>query len=301
MSPLPHISVCTCTFRRPEFLARLIRELLRQETAGRFTFSIVVADNDAARSAEPVIASLQKDTAIEIRYAVEPRQNIALARNKAIENARGDYVAFIDDDELPGLAWLFTLYQACEKYGADGVLGPVHPSFAAGTPSWVVKGGFYDRRVFPTGTELQWRNGRTGNLLLKREVFTAATPQPFRPEFRAAEDQDFFRRQIEQGYRFVWCDEAVAYESVPPGRWKRSVLLKRALLRGTCAARHPMLGFYGVAKSVIAVPLYAAALPLALVFGHHRFMMLLVRLCDHLGKLLALMGIDVIREPYVTG
>src|SRR5262249_35843236 len=156
----------------------------------------------------------------------------------------------------------------------------------------------YERPTYPTGTIIQWRSGRTGNLLLKSDVFANAGPQPFRPEFRTAEDQDFFRRQIEKGYRFVWCDEAVAYESVPLIRWKRSVMLRRALLRGTCAARHPMLGLSGIVKSVIAVPLYAAALPMAFVLGHHHFMRLLVRLCDHLGKLLALMGINVISEPY---
>ena len=36
-----------------------------------------------------------------VKYCVEPRQNIALARNKALQNAEGDLIAFIDDDEFP--------------------------------------------------------------------------------------------------------------------------------------------------------------------------------------------------------
>jgi hypothetical protein len=55
-----------------------------------------------------------------------------------------------------------------------------------------------------------------------------------------------------------------------------------------------------IAKSVIAVPAYTAALPVALVCGHHWFMTLLVKICDHMGKLLALVGINLIKEPYVT-
>jgi hypothetical protein len=60
------------------------------------------------------------------------------------------------------------------------------------------------------------------------------------------------------------------------------------------------VGWLDILKSIVAVPAYAAALPMVFVLGHHRFMALLIKLCDHLGRLLALLGIRVIREPYVT-
>ena len=47
-----HISVCVCTYKRPLMLKRLLAELDRQQTGGLFTYSIVVADNDQARSAQ---------------------------------------------------------------------------------------------------------------------------------------------------------------------------------------------------------------------------------------------------------
>ena len=105
---------------------------------------------------------------------------------------------------------------------------------------------------------------------------------------------------IERGYVFVWCEEAVAYETVPPIRWKRTFMLRRALLRGASAVLHPTFGTIEVAKTVIAVPAYMAVLPLALLAGHHRFMLALVKLFDHLGKLLALLGIRPVRDPYIT-
>jgi hypothetical protein len=134
---------------------------------------------------------------------------------------------------------------------------------------------------------------------MKREVFRVVY-QPFRQEFRAGEDKDFFRRAIEKGHVFVWCNEAVVYEVVPPARWKRTFMLRQALLRGASARLQPTLGARDIAKSVIAVPTYTTALPFALVLGHHWFMTLLIKLCDHLGKLLALLGINPIKEPYVT-
>jgi succinoglycan biosynthesis protein ExoM len=230
---------------------------------------------------------------------VEARQNIALARNQAIENADGDFVAFIDDDEFPAGNWLLNLFRACEQYQVDGVLGPVRRHFDETPPKWIVKGDFYERPIHPTGLPVLWSLGRTGNVLLRKTVFTPGE-LPFRPEFRHGEDQDFFRRAIASGRRFIWCSDAIAYEVVPPVRWKRTFMLKKALLRGSTAALHPTLGVADILKSVIAVPAYALALPFALILGQHRFMTLLVKLCDHLGKLLALLGINPIREQYVT-
>ncbi len=294
-----HISVCICTYKRPHLLKRLLSELRVQDTGGLFTYSIVIADNDELQSGEAVILDFAAESHIEIRYCVEPRQNIALARNKAVENARGDFLAFIDDDEFPGKRWLLTLFKACNDYDADGVLGPVRPLFDKDPPKWVVKGKFYERPTYRTGLVIDWRKGRTGNVLLRRRIFASGGPA-FRPSFLTGEDQDFFRRMIEKGHSFIWCNEAVAYEVVPPIRWKRTFLLRRALLRGAVSVVHPAFGPRQIAKSVIAVPVYAAALPFALVLGHHRFMTLLVKLTDHLGKLLSLLGINPIRESYVT-
>ena len=294
-----HISVCICTYKRPHLLRRLLDELAGQDTGGRFTYSIVIVDNDQSRSAEPVALDFVVHAPIPVDYCVESRQNISLARNKAIENARGDFIAFIDDDEFPTPSWLLTLFKTLNERNVDGVLGPVKPHFEQGAPKWVMKGKFYDRPSYPTGLVIDRQKGRTGNVLLRRRIFAAGEP-PFRPEFRTGEDQDFFGRMIQKGHVFIWCDEAVAYEVVPPLRWKRTFMLRRALLQGASSFLNPNHRGLNVAKSIIAVPVYTAALPLALLLGHHRFMTLLVKLFDHLGKLLALMGINAVKEEYVT-
>jgi glycosyltransferase involved in cell wall biosynthesis len=297
--PTKHISVCICTFKRARFLKRLLEKLDDQETGGLFTYSIVVADNDRLGSAKGVVSAFAAGSKIPITYCVEPRQNIPLARNKAVENATGGFVAFIDDDEFPTRHWLLTLFRACADYDVDGVLGPVRRHFDEVPPKWVVKGKFYERPTYPTGRIIDGRMGRTNNVLLKRRLFVAGV-QAFRPEFLTGEDQDFFRRMINEGHVFVWCNEAVVYEVVPPIRWKRTFMLRRALFRGKIAVLEPTFGARAVARSVVAVPIYMATLPLTLLLGHHRFMTCSVKLCDHLGTLLALLGINPVREPYVT-
>jgi succinoglycan biosynthesis protein ExoM len=294
-----HISVLICTFKRPKLLRRLLDDLIRQETDGVFSYSIVVADNDGSRSAESLVSEFAAATAIPVTYCVQPEQNISLTRNVAIQNATGNYIAFIDDDEFPMQRWLVTLLNACKKYDVDGVLGPVKCHFDEEAPKWVVKGKFYERPTYPTGFVIDWQKGRTGNVLLKRQILDGMD-QPFSREFHRSGDQDFFRRMMAKGHKFVWCDEAQAFEVVPPSRWTRSFMLKRALLRGTITMQHPTSKFAVVAKSLVAVPAYAMALPFALILGQHRFMDLLVRMFDHLGKLLTFVGIKPVKSQLIT-
>jgi predicted glycoside hydrolase/deacetylase ChbG (UPF0249 family)/glycosyltransferase involved in cell wall biosynthesis len=298
-SATPHIAVCICTYKRPVMLKRLLAGLHEQRTGGLFTYSIVVADNDEGRSAESVVLEAQSASAVPIRYCVQPARGIANARNKVVENAEGDFVAMIDDDEFPCADWLLRLITACERFDVDGVLGPVKRHFDAPPPAWLRKSQLHDRWIHPTGMRVAWREARTGNVLVRRSVF-GGEGAPFRPEFKSGEDQDFFRRRIGEGHTFIWSSDADAFEVIPPERWTRRYYMKRALFHGAYGALQPTCGAKSILKAIIAIPVYTLALPLALMAGQHRFMRLLVQLCDHAGRLLFKMGINFIREEYLT-
>jgi succinoglycan biosynthesis protein ExoM len=294
--PPEHITVCICTYRRAELLQRLLEALMSQRVDGAFTFSVVVADNDAEESAREFVSAFSQRANFDLHYCTEPRKNIALVRNMAIQHSRGEFIAFIDDDEFPAEGWLWRLWAACAEHNAAGVLGPVKPHFDNDPPSWIVEGRFCDRPEHPTGTVLKWPQCRTGNVLFRRNILKGAE-EAFLPEFgTGGEDQDFFRRMMERGCKFVWCNEAVAYETVPPARCKRSYMLKRALLRGRNSLKHSKGRLQMIAKSIVAVPLYIISLPLTLFSGHHGFMKISIKLCDHLGRILTLLGINPVRE-----
>jgi glycosyltransferase involved in cell wall biosynthesis len=257
---------------------------------------VVVADNDHTRSAEEVAAAASGN-GLSLIYCVEPQQNIALARNRALEHARGDFVAFIDDDELPSDGWLSSLLDACYANGADGVLGPVNPLFECDPPSWVTAGRFFDRPQYATGYRLSWVQTRTGNVLFRREILNNLD-SPFSSKFSAAgEDVDFFRRMIEQGRTFVWCNEAVVQEVVPARRCTRSYLLRRALLRGSNYGKVPRTERIRLAlTSLLAVPCYTLALPVLPMFGQHVVIRYLIKLCDHTARLLSFVGVSLVTE-----
>jgi succinoglycan biosynthesis protein ExoM len=277
-------------------LRHLLSELARQEDTGSFTYSVVVADNDPDQSAEPVVRNCAATAPFKIKYCAEPERNIALVRNKCLEHSEGDAIAFIDDDEFPVPAWLSQLVHVWRDFGVAGVLGPVRPHYPEGTPAWVRHGGFFDRPEHATGFVMPWPECRTGNVLLGRRLLTGLDPV-FNPDFpNGGEDVEFFGRMIAAGHQFIWCNEAVAYETVPPARWRRSILLKRALQRGANSLRPRQGRWWNIFKAVVAVPLYVCALPFLLLAGQHYFMKYLVKTADHAGRLLAMLGIRPIRQ-----
>lgn len=293
-----HISVCICTYKRPVLLARLLRVLQNQETDNLFTYSIVVVDNDSNKSAKATVSSVQHAFSLDIEYHVEKEQNIALTRNKAVKSAKGNLIAFIDDDEFPDDQWLLKLYKACNEFNADGVLGPVKPHFEVLPPQWIIKGKVCERKSHRTGSILKnYSDTRTGNVLLDKRLFDDEE-NLFNPDFgkTGGEDVDFFKRMIKKGYVFVWCEEAPVYETVPPERLTRAYFLRRALLRGTVSSRNPALRFPFILKSLVACSIYTLGLPSFLLCGHHVFMKYLIKDCDHIGKLLAVCGIDPVKE-----
>jgi succinoglycan biosynthesis protein ExoM len=291
-----HISVCICTFKRPELLRHLLDSLGSQQTEGLFTYSVVVADNDPAQSARQVVTLFSSSTRAQVTYCLESEQNIALARNKALQNAEGDFIAFIDDDEFPPDNWLLNLFKTCAMYGVEGVLGPVKPYFEQDPPAWAKKGRFFERPTFDTGYKVNWDQARTGNVLFKKEILNAVEI-PFRSEFdTAGEDVDFFRRMMGKGCTFVWCNEAAVHEVVPPSRCTRSYLLRRALLRGSNFSKHPGNRIANTARSLVAVPCYIVALPFLGLFGQHVFLKYLIKLLDHSSRLLAFLGLKLVTQ-----
>jgi succinoglycan biosynthesis protein ExoM len=179
----------------------------------------------------------------------------------------------------------------------------VEPRFTAKPAKWVLKSGAFDRpngAGFETGRRLHWRQTGTGNVLLRRAALTEVEG-PFRRQFGSGgEDIDFFRRSMEQGRVYVWCEEALVHETVPVERTRLKFQIKRALLRGKVSLNGPAGSACGIVKSVIACAGYTLVLPISWLGGRHLFARYLIRNCDHAGKLLALCRIDLVRQKYVT-
>ena len=230
------ISVCICTFQRPDRLLQLLRSLRRQIPATP-RYEVIVVDNDADRTGEPAVQQARAE-GLDVHYAVEPQRGIARARNRSVAPARGEYVAFIDDDEEADPQWLAQLWGEARRHGADGAIGPVIPMFPEGTPAWLVEGKFFERPRFPTGTVLEAKLTRTGNALVRRRWLTALEgPFDEQCDLTGGEDTDLFVRLLAAGARFIAVDSAIVYEHLLPARATIRWLFQRRFLAGLGGAR----------------------------------------------------------------
>jgi cellulose synthase/poly-beta-1,6-N-acetylglucosamine synthase-like glycosyltransferase len=282
-------------------LGELLAALAGQNAGPDFSLDVVVVDNDRNRSSEAIVRDFAARSAVPVTYDCEPERNISLTRNRAVRNATGNLIAFIDDDECPPSDWLGHLHRTFKAHDVQGVLGPVVPDFPAAAPAWLRKGGVFSRRRLQTGARIGEGDGRTGNVLLRRSIFTDGQCW-FDPAFgrTGGEDSDFFSRQFKTGAVFVWCDEAEVSETVPPERWTVAFHLKRLLRAGTLDGEWMRAGKMPSEGLIVRnIAVFGACLVLglpALLLPKHLRMRVWQKLAYSGGLLAAYCGISLLRN-----
>lgn len=131
------VSVAICTRNRAGLLPELVRSLRAQAYDGKL--EIVVIDNGSTDGTRQVIESLIESSGPTLRYFFELLTQITVARNRALKEARFDYVAFIDDDCLPEPSWLQELMSSFDfDKDAAVVGGQVNVNWQGlGRPDWL--------------------------------------------------------------------------------------------------------------------------------------------------------------------
>ncbi|MCP5025484.1 MAG: glycosyltransferase family 2 protein [Actinomycetia bacterium] len=227
------VTVCICTYRRPDELRRLLHSLSGSQPLPpgyRWTSTLVV-DNDPERSAAPVFDDPWPDLP-GLGWVTEPEPGISAARNRAVAEAPGHLVAFVDDDETVAPAWLSTLTRTHALSQPAAVVGYVQYTFPAGSPRWLAGSRVY---AWP-----DWSDGEvldtlaTGNLLIDRSL-TAELGPLFDPRFGllGGEDHHLGRRLVSGGHPIVHSRNAVTYEPVDGPRLQRRTVFKRLVRAGS--------------------------------------------------------------------
>ena len=233
------LSICICTYKRPALLRRLLMAIYGQTLTGT-EIEVVVVDNDSERSATAVLAEMASVFGPALNTLNLANPNISLARNAVIKAAKGDWIIMIDDDEVPQPDWLEQLMVVQKQQQADVVFAPVLPEYSEATPAWIRQGAYFDRRRLPTGTIIDHKDARSGNVLVRRSLLDSLSSQqqdgqgPFDPAFgtTGGEDSMLFRQLDNMGAVMVWCDEAPAYEFIPADRATAKWLLQRSYRTG---------------------------------------------------------------------
>jgi succinoglycan biosynthesis protein ExoM len=230
------VSVAIPTQRRPAGLATAVRSVFRQIGLDLSRLELVIVDNDPAGSAAAMARQLAAEAPFAVRYVHEAAAGVANARNAALAAARGDLIAFIDDDEEAAPGWLAALIETQARYDADVVFGPVRARAPASVQAHRLYLETFFSREGPAESGIIAHHYGCGDSLVRR----AALPHPTHP-FSAlrnevgGEDDQLFGVMSRAGARFAWAHAALVYEDPVPER----LTLRYALARGFAYGQGP--------------------------------------------------------------
>jgi len=111
------VSVIVCTRDRPALLEACLAALLKQTRADT---EVVVVDNAPSDD-----ATVRLCADLPVRYVCEPLPGISRARNRGIAEARGEILAYVDDDTIPEGGWLAAVLAAFQDEVVMVVTGRV--------------------------------------------------------------------------------------------------------------------------------------------------------------------------------
>lgn len=117
-----------CTRNRADSVARTLSVLSRQQVDAGFEWQILVVDNAPGdASCQRVVQTAAEGASAEVQYVLEPELGLARARNTGWRKARGDVIAYIDDDTLPAEHWLRELLLPYNGSNVAAVCGRLIP------------------------------------------------------------------------------------------------------------------------------------------------------------------------------
>lgn len=231
------VSIIIPTQRRPAGLAAAARSVLAQTGVDPASTELIVADNDAAPSARAFAQELAKNAPFPVTYLHVPQPGVANVRNGALARARGEWVAFLDDDQEAPPGWLAALLKAQADFAADVVFGPVLARAPHAAPAHRAYLERFFSRPGPHPAGLLDTYYGCGDSLIRR---SAMGDQPFAAERNqiGGEDDLLFGRMQAQGARFAWAPDAWVHEDPAPQRQRLGYALARAFAYGQGPTEH---------------------------------------------------------------
>ena len=220
-SQIPRFSVVLPTFNRLRFLRRALLGWERQEPAG-LRFEVIVVDDGSGDGTRDLLSSW---TSRRFDYLALSQQNSgpALARNRALERARGDFVFFTGDDIVPSPRILAHHARMHDKVDQETMVVIGRTRWPDDLPLTATMrhvdgagGEQFSFTCFRDGDEYDFRHFYTANLSIRRS-FLERVPEGFSVDFRKAafEDIELSYRLSRLGQRIVYCQDAVAWHYHP--------------------------------------------------------------------------------------
>jgi glucosyl-dolichyl phosphate glucuronosyltransferase len=229
------ITVILCTYNRCQHLTTALDSLSGLELSSSIDWEILVVDNNSSDQTREVVEDYCRRFPAHFRYLFEGRQGKSRALNSGIREARGEILAFTDDDVTVEPTWLQNLTGALHEGQWAGAGGRILPDQAFRTPRWVplkAPDPLAPLAIFdpdrepgpmvdaPYGVNMAYRKNA-----FDRYGGFRTDLGPGAGGVHTNEDSEFGQRLIAAGERLRYEPSAVVYHAVPEERLQKDYFL----------------------------------------------------------------------------
>lgn len=241
------LSVVICTHNRAAVLGETLASFSALDIPPSTEVELIVVDNRSVDGTRDVVARYISDCIVDCRYIFEPSLGLSNARNRGIAEAKGDLIAFVDDDIYFHGMWLVEMVRVFERFpDAVCVSGAVVAHYEAGRPDWLdpdpvwlnmegmfsitsfgERSRYLEPHETPVGANIAFRRhllndlggfsgvlGRHGKVLLSKE------------------ESELFFRINKAGMRSVCAPESIVHHRIPPERTTKQWITRRFYWQG---------------------------------------------------------------------
>ena len=242
-----HITIAICTHNRAELLRDTLASLFAMDLTEGLHFDVLVVDNCSADESAQVTEEFSRKYPGLVNYHLESKLGLVYARNAAIQQAKGDIIAFVDDDIFFDPGWLQATAGMMTRYpGASCMAGRIVPLFESGRPHWLGDDpawlnieGLYGATKFGDAERMLVypEHALGGNMVFRKEAFgKAGLFDPalgrYGKSLLSKEESEFFVRMERAGLRTVYSPEAWVTHRIPPERANKEWVVRRFYWQG---------------------------------------------------------------------
>lgn len=152
---LQSVSILICTHNRADILHRTLQSIAELRLPAQSLLEVIVVANACTDHTDQVVAAAKRNIPFPVRYVMENRIGLSIARNRAIKAATGQIMAFLDDDVWVEADWAIELLRVYHDYPADVVGGRVDLCWeSAAAPEWLNPGYYWLLSACNHGSEI---------------------------------------------------------------------------------------------------------------------------------------------------
>ena len=243
------ITVILCTLNGCRSLGKTLESLAASVLPDGVEWEVLVVDNNSTDQTREVVEDFCRRFPGRFRYLFEGRPGKSFALNSGCREARGDVLAFSDDDVTVPPNWLQNLTGCLRSGDWAGAGGRIVLQWPSSLPRWLAIEGPYARHTLP-----RFDYGDTAkdlavapygpNMAFRKSVFekyggfrTDLGPSPNRSVPRLFDDTEFGDRLLAAGERLRYEPSAVIYHVVAEDRIRKRHFLDRCFDWGRAEAR----------------------------------------------------------------